>query len=288
MSTNRELKLKLDEISVELVELYVARKVEARHAAVVVEMGAPISRFGNVANYVYSDESTQTHALASTYRHHVSWVMNSGASKHVTGESHFLTTYTLYAHPKTIQIADGTSQPIHGVGSVECTSSISLSSVLHVSSFPVNLLPVSSIIDQFKCIVIFDEHFCVFLKKQTGRRIRTGVRCNGLWYINHRESAMITDAKGVESEIILHHCRLGHPSFDSLSKLYPDIFRKVDKNILVCDACELGFPCGFIFIEMAKIVVGSLSLTQPLLYPGLGSNMLDNIGGARAPNIRVY
>jgi hypothetical protein len=40
------------------------------------------------------------------------------------------------------------------------------------------------------------------------------------------------------------------------------------------------FPCGFISIEMAKIVVGSSSLTQLLLlYPGLGSAMLDNIGG---------
>jgi hypothetical protein len=38
--------------------------------------------------------------------------------------------------------------------------------------------------------------------------------------------------------------------------------------------------CGFISIEMAKIVVGSPSLTQPLLlYPGLGPAMLDNIGG---------
>jgi hypothetical protein len=38
-------------------------------------------------------------------------------------------------------------------------------------------------------------------------------------------------------------------------------------------------PCGFISIEMAKIVVGSLSLTQPLLlYTGLGPVMLDNIG----------
>jgi hypothetical protein len=35
------------------------------------------------------------------------------------------------------------------------------------------------------------------------------------------------------------------------------------------------FPCGFIFIEMAKIVVGSPSLTQPLLfYPGLRPAML--------------
>jgi hypothetical protein len=40
------------------------------------------------------------------------------------------------------------------------------------------------------------------------------------------------------------------------------------------------FPCDFISIEMAKIVVGSSSLTQPiLLYPGLGPGMLDNIVG---------
>jgi hypothetical protein len=40
------------------------------------------------------------------------------------------------------------------------------------------------------------------------------------------------------------------------------------------------FLCGFISIEMAKIVVGSPSLTHPLLlYPGLGPAMLDNIGG---------
>jgi hypothetical protein len=40
------------------------------------------------------------------------------------------------------------------------------------------------------------------------------------------------------------------------------------------------FPCGFISIEMAKIVVGLSSLTQPLLlYPGLGPAMLDNLGG---------
>jgi hypothetical protein len=38
------------------------------------------------------------------------------------------------------------------------------------------------------------------------------------------------------------------------------------------------FSCGFISIEMAKIVVGSPRLTQPLLlYTGLGLVMLDNI-----------
>ena len=48
---------------------------------------------------------------------------------------------------------------------------------------PVNLLAVSSIIDQFKSTVLFDEDSCVFQEKRTGNRIGTGVRRNGLWYI---------------------------------------------------------------------------------------------------------
>jgi transposase InsO family protein len=46
--------------------------------------------------------------------------------------------------------------------------------------------------------------------------------------------------EGAEKEIMLLHCRLGHVSFESLNKLYPNVFKKVDKSRLVCDACELG------------------------------------------------
>jgi hypothetical protein len=38
----------------------------------------------------------------------------------------------------------------------------------------------------------------------------------------------------------------------------------------------MSFLCGFISIKMARIVVSSLNLTQPLLlYPGLGPAMLE-------------
>jgi hypothetical protein len=95
-------------------------------------------------------------------------------------ESHSFMTYIPHAHSETIQIDDGISQHIHGVGSVECTPYISLSSVLHGPSFLVNLPSVSSINGQFKFIVIFDEHFCIFQEKATVRMIGTGVRRNGL------------------------------------------------------------------------------------------------------------
>jgi hypothetical protein len=149
-------------------------------------------------------------------------------------------TYLPYTHYESVQIADGASQQIRGIGSVECTPSLSLSSVLHVPSFPINLLSVSSIIDQFKCTVIFDENSCVFQEKGTGRKIGTRVRHNGLWFIGHEELALKATVEGDDKEILLHHRRLGHISFDNLSRLYPMMFKGVDKSRLVCDACELG------------------------------------------------
>jgi len=111
---------------------------------------------------------------------------------------------------------------------------------LHVPSFPVNLLSVSSLVDQFKCTVTFDENFCIFQEKRTGRVIGTGVRRNGLWFINQEQSALAVTTKTQEREAYLLHCRLGHVPFGSLNKLYPDVFKNVDIKNLVCDACELG------------------------------------------------
>ena len=95
--------------------------------------------------------------------------------------SHFK-SYSPYIHSKCVRTADGTSQQIHGVGSIACTPSINLSFVLHIPSFPVNLIAISSIIDQFKfkCTITFDENYCVFKERGTGKVIGTGVRHDGL------------------------------------------------------------------------------------------------------------
>nr|AAP21414.1 putative polyprotein [Oryza sativa Japonica Group]ABF99446.1 retrotransposon protein, putative, unclassified [Oryza sativa Japonica Group] len=140
------------------------------------------THFGNFANYAQVGEGTQAQALASTYRHPIDWIIDSGASKHVTGLHNTFTSYTPYIHSETIQIADGTSKPIH-----------------------VNLLSISSAIDQLKCIVVFDENSCLFQEKGTGRRIGTGVRRDGLWYINHEELGLAAVVGDVEKEISLLH-----------------------------------------------------------------------------------
>jgi transposase InsO family protein len=41
-------------------------------------------------------------------------------------------------------------------------------------------------------------------------------------------------------EIVLLHRRLGHVPFESLSKLYPEYFKGMDKGTIMCDACEMA------------------------------------------------
>ena len=51
---------------------------------------------------------------------------------------------------------------------------------------------------------------------------------------------MTAAAEGGVKKILLLHRRLGHISFEGLSRLYPAMFEEVDKSRLVCDACEFG------------------------------------------------
>ena len=138
---------------------------------------AIIGNFGNCANYAHMGEGTQAQTLASSYKHHIDWIIDSGASKHVTGMSSHFKSYSPYIHSECVRTADGTSQQIHGVGSIECTHPLTYHmSCMFLRLFLVNLILVSSIIGQFKCAVTFDENLCVFQERGIGRVIGTRVR----------------------------------------------------------------------------------------------------------------
>ena len=57
-----------------------------------------------------------------------------------------------------------------------------------------------------------------------------------------RMAALLVAAmrRELKDKAMLQHCRLEHLSFESLNKLEPTLFNKVNMNKLVCDACELG------------------------------------------------
>ena len=76
--------------------------------------------FDKFAHLAYTDEGNYAHASTSLHKSCPNWILDSGASRHVAGTLKEFDSYTQYppTHKETIQTADGTSQPIKGVGTV--------------------------------------------------------------------------------------------------------------------------------------------------------------------------
>jgi hypothetical protein len=87
----------------------------------------------------------------------------------VTGISSEFSSYTSFPHTskETIQTTDGTAQPIKGVGTVQCTPLITLSLVLCVPSFPVNIVSISALVDHMDCRVTLDRENCFTEDRRT-------------------------------------------------------------------------------------------------------------------------
>jgi hypothetical protein len=109
-------------------------------------------------------------------------LLDSGASKHVAGKFCLFESYIKNAsiHNGTIQIANGTKQPVVRVGKVKFTSNISLSSVLHLQMFPVNLVSLSAMIHDIDCSVTLKKFGVVIQERKSKQTVVTSTRHKGL------------------------------------------------------------------------------------------------------------
>ena len=73
------------------------------------------------------------------------WIIDSGASDHMTSFSNLFKSYSSCPGNQTIRIADGTFSPIAGKGLIKISDTIELQSVLHVPNLACNLLSVSKL-----------------------------------------------------------------------------------------------------------------------------------------------
>ena len=176
--------------------------------------------------------------------HITSWVIDSGASSHMTGFPSVLTSYRPETSIPDVRIADGRSCPVLDSGQSRATSSLPLQHVLYIPGFPANLLSISAITKALHCGVFFFPHHCVFQDLDTGRRIGLG-RENGRGIYELVADSPSTGLQALfalsASSSSLHdsflwHCRLGHPSFVKLKETLP----WSHLSEFHCESCELG------------------------------------------------
>ena len=128
-------------------------------------------------------------ALSCCLNSSAPWIIDSGASDHMTCSSHLFKSYSPCSGNDKVKIADGSFSSIAGKGLIKISERIDLKSVLHVPKLACNLLSVSKLSKDSNCCVTFFESHCIFQDQSSGRTIGSARMINGLYYFDDNRSS---------------------------------------------------------------------------------------------------
>jgi len=164
------------------------------------------------------------------------WIIDSGASDHITKDLGILTSVQKLTISGFITMPNGKHSKIAHIGSVQLTPTLLLSNVLYVPDFQFNLLSVSKLCEQVAGKVIFTSTDCT-LQGPMQQEVVLGKANNGLYHV---QSSAANKAAASQGSLVLHsdvqqaccqpmleqnfkfseidswHFRLGHLSFDKM------------------------------------------------------------------------
>ena len=90
------------------------------------------------------------------------WIVDSGASEHITNDSSNLLVFEKLKNPSHVSIANGNSVSVCGKGKLHIFSKNIESDVLFVPSFPFKLLSVGKTTRLLNCLAIFSSNDIIF------------------------------------------------------------------------------------------------------------------------------
>lgn len=202
-----------------------------------------------------------------------SWIIDTGASRHVTGDKTWL-THVDRILDCPVGLPNGTQATATLEGRVLLFEGLILSRVLFVPQLQCNIISVSQLIDDTNCNVRFTNSLCAIQDQRLGNLIGAGERCDGLYFFRGIPTVQAVTVPGL-TEFELWHRRLGHPS-ERVVKLLPAIqsssrTKKLNKP---CDICPQANRHEIVFL-LAKlklveffnsfIVICGVQIRHPLL-----------------------
>jgi hypothetical protein len=187
-------------------------------------------------------EDDQCGLVLSSQRQNNPWYIDSGCSKHMTGnKSKFLTL----SENKSGNVTFGNNAPgkVKGKGMVSlCNGKGKAQDVLFVDGLKHNLLSFSQVCDK-GCEVFFSSKDCKIKSLNLGQLVAKGIRTKNNVYVSKEEKKECYLSKYDESW--LWNRRLGNLNFDHITKLInngvvedlPKISKPYDS---VCKPCQIG------------------------------------------------
>ncbi|KAF7801679.1 Retrovirus-related Pol polyprotein from transposon RE1 [Senna tora] len=155
----------------------------------------------------------------------VRWIIDSGASSHVTGSLELLTEISSPIGANTVQLPNGLIKKVKFVGKAILNTSITLENVLYVPEFKYNLIAVSKLATGLNVDVVFHDTGCVMQDRLTKKQLAKGKMVKNLYILVDPESADLKNNASLTCNSIvcndktLWHERLGHPSPNVLTHI---------------------------------------------------------------------
>ncbi|KAL4324612.1 hypothetical protein GQ457_11G008400 [Hibiscus cannabinus] len=179
----------------------------------------------------------------ATFDAHNSWIVDSGASKHVCCSK--VLFESLHSTEGTILLPNNSVVSVAYSGTVRLSPSLVLRDVLFVPQFQFNLLSVSSLITDSNLSILFCKSECLI--QDLHRVIGKGEVCQGLYLLQPVIQSstivnnVVSENVNVNHAFISWHDRLGHPSdriLHLLRDVLPSSCNKIDHS--TCTVCPLA------------------------------------------------
>ncbi|KAL5725644.1 hypothetical protein ACHQM5_008767 [Ranunculus cassubicifolius] len=159
---------------------------------------------------------------------HSPWVLDTGATNHVTADASQFTDYSPYTGSDKLCVGNGDSIPIQNTGSSYLYTphkKFLLTDILHAPNITHNLLSVHKLLTDNNCVILFTKSSFFVKDLDMNSTLLTGSHRDGLYQINQPSIQSVSPMfafLGVKSTSALWHSRLGHPStyvFHKISSL---------------------------------------------------------------------
>nr|XP_009785731.1 PREDICTED: uncharacterized protein LOC104233960 [Nicotiana sylvestris] len=171
-----------------------------------------------------------------------SWVIDSGASDHISGNKSLFTSISYSQSLPTVTMVNGSQAMTTAIGQASPLPSLPLDSVLYVPGSPFNLIAISRLAKSLKSTVLFLDDLVFIQERSTRRIIGTGRESDELYYLILAKSHGLASCfppitSPVTDSPDLLHKWLGH---SSLSKLQKMVLGLSHLSTLECESCQLG------------------------------------------------
>ncbi|KAI4347888.1 hypothetical protein L6164_008664 [Bauhinia variegata] len=217
-------------------------------------------------------------ATASISSHPSPWLLDTGASHHVTHDLANLSLHHPYDGTKEIVIGNGTGIPITHTGSLffptSSSKSLSLSNVSCAPTMTRNIISISQLCSENNLIIEFTSNSFVVKDRLTGAQLIQGPTRHGIY--EWPSPAPILAFSSVKASALAWHHRLGHPSLSTFKNIVSNFRLHVSSDFSFnCNSCHCNKSHKLPFSQSTLISNAPLDL----IYTDLWTSPLYSIDG---------